>query len=216
MPDGTSPNDTVLSVVPPSELHYVLGITNKLYDVLNERLIENKCGITAEDWSKPLNLPRSEHHGGQFTGDQCVKLLENTKALNTLLKIADSMSVGGPIAKALAAFNEVRKSCFGQTCSASYKLDIEKFAYAYLDVKIPVTVKVHCVCVHVSQFLELHPGKGLGWWSEQAIEHLHSNFENFYAICKYYRNVEHPEFPNSFMKAIVSYCSLHEGDETSD
>ena len=99
---------------------------------------------------------------------------------------------------------------------SSYKDDIEKFAYAYLDVKIPVTVKVHCVCVHVSQFLELHPGKGLGWWSEQAIEHLHSNFENFYARCKYYRNLDHPEYPNSFMKAIIAYDSLHEGDETAE
>jgi len=216
MPEGTSLDDTVLSVVPPSELHYVLGITNKLHDLLDERLKENECGITAEDWSKPLNCPRSEHHGGQFTGEHCVKLLENTKALKALLKTANCLSVGAPIGKALDAFNAVRKSCFGQTCAASYKTDIENFAYAWLDLKTPIIVKVHVVCVHVPQFLELHPGKGIGVWNEQAAEHLHSNFENFYARCKYYRNIDHPEYPQSFQKAIVAYDSLHEGDETSD
>jgi len=216
MPEGTSPEATVLSVVPPSELHYVLGITNKLYDLLDERLKENDCTITAEDWSKPLNCPRSEHHGGQFTGEHCVKLLENTKALYALLKTANCLSVGGSIGKALEAFNTVRKSCFGQTCSTSYKEDIENFAHAYLNAKAPITVKVHCTVVHVPQFLDLFPGKGLGVWSEQFAEHLHSDFENFYARCKYYRNPEHPEFPQSFLKAIIAYCSLHEGDETAD
>ena len=184
--------------------------------MLDERLKENDCTITAEDWSKPLNCPRSEHHGGQFTGEHCVKLLENTKALYALLKTANCLSVGGSIGKALEAFNTVRKSCFGQTCSASYKEDIENFAHAYLNAKAPITVKVHCTVVHVPQFLDLFPGKGLGVWSEQLAEHLHSDFENFYARCKYYRNPEHPEFPNSFLKAIIAYCSLHEGDESAD
>ena len=216
MPAGTSPEDTVLSVVPPSELHYVLGIVNKLYDLLDERLKENDCSITAESWSKPLNCPRSEHHGGQFNGEQCVKLLENTKALNALLKTANAMSVGGRIGKALEEFNAVRKSCFGQTCSPFYKIDIENFAHAWLNAKAPIIVKVHCTVVHVPQFLDMHPEKGLGWWSEQATEHIHSDLENFFARCKYHRNLDHPEFPNSFLKAIVSYCSLHEGDDTSE
>merc|ERR1711944_241223 len=95
MPDGTSPDATVLSVVPPSELHYLLGIVNKLYDLLDQRLKENECSITAEDWSKPLNCPRSEHHGGQFAGEHCVKLLENIKALKELLKMNNCLSVGG-------------------------------------------------------------------------------------------------------------------------
>ena len=153
---------------------------------------------------------------GQFNGEQCVKLLENTKALKALLKTASAEHVGGPIGKALEAFNVVRKSCFGQTCSASYKVDIENFAHAYLNAKAPITVKVHCTVVHVPQFLDMHPGKGLGVWSEQAVEHLHSDFESFYARCKYFRNPDHPEFPNSFLKAIIAYCSLHEGDESAD
>ena len=136
--------------------------------------------------------------------------------MRELLKTANCLSVGAPIGKALDAFNKVRKSCFGQTCSATYKADIEDFAYAWLDLRTPIIVKVHCVCVHVPQFLELHPGKGLGWWSEQATEHMHSDFENFYCRCKYYRNVDHPEFHKSFLKANIAYNSLHEGDETAD
>ena len=199
------------------ELHFLLGIVNKLYDLLGERLSENGCSITTESWSKPLNLIRSEHHGGQFTGENCVKLLENTKALNQLLKTAGALSVGGPIGKCLEAFNTVRKSCFGQTCSPTYKIDIQNFAHAYLDLKLPTIIpKVHCVVVHVPQFLELHPGKGLGFFSEQATEHIHSDFECHYSTCKYIRNLDHPEFPHSFQKAVVSYDSLHEGDESCD
>ena len=71
--------------------------------------------------------------------------------------------------------------------------------------------------IHVPQFLDLHPGQGLGAFSEQATEHLHSDLESFYQTCKYRRNVlTDPEFPQSFLKMIVAYNSSHEGDEGSD
>ena len=99
----------------------------------------------------------------------------------------------------------------------NFKEHIKAFAYAYLELKIPITPKVHCVIVHVPQFLALHPGLGLGHFSEQATEHLHSDLETFYQTCKYRRNVlTDPEFPQSFYKMCVAYNSKNEGDESSD
>ena len=126
------------------------------------------------------------------------------------------MNIGGSVVKTLDAFNEVRKSCFGQTCDPNYKEHIKKFAHAYLELKINITPKVHCVIVHIPQFLDKHPGQGLGKFSEQATEHLHSDLESFYQTCKYRRNIIDSEFPNSFLKMIAAYNSLHEGDESSD
>ena len=216
MPVGTSPSATVLSVLPPMELHLNLGIVNRLWDELDKRLRENNCSMTAKDWSDALNCFRSEYHGGTFQGEQCVKLLNNTAALRELLILNGAMHIGGQIVKVLEAFNDVRKSCFGQTCDPKFKEYIAVFAYAYVDLKISITPKVHCVIVHIPQFLALHPGKGLGFFSEQATEHLHSDLETFYSKCKYRRNLSDPEFPQSFSKMIIAYDSCHEGDETAD
>ena len=163
-----------------------------------------------------MNCFRSEYHGGTFQGEQCVKLLNNTAALRELLILNGAMHIGGQIVKVLEAFNDVRKSCFGQTCDPKFKEYIAVFAYAYVDLKISITPKVHCVIVHIPQFLALHPGKGLGFFSEQATEHLHSDLETFYSKCKYRRNLSDPEFPPSFLKMIIAYDSCHEGDETAD
>merc|ERR1712001_803612 len=143
-------------------------------------------------------------------------LLNNTAALKQLLRTHGAMIIGGKVVKALEAFNDVRKSCFGQTCDPQFKEYIKVFAYAYVDLKINITPKVHCVIVHIPQFLALHPGLGLGVFSEQAIEHLHSDLESFYEKCKYRRNLSDPEFPNSFLKMITAYNSCHEGDEDAD
>ena len=74
-----------LDLVPPMELHLMLGVVNDLYDHLDKQLEENNCPITANDWSAPLGLKRLHYHGGQFNGNQCKKLLSNTKILEETL-----------------------------------------------------------------------------------------------------------------------------------
>ena len=52
------------------------------------------------------------------------------------------------VVETLQAFNEVKKSCFGQTVANDFKISISKFAEAY--DKLSVTPKVHAVLVHIS------------------------------------------------------------------
>ena len=53
----------VLDLVPPMELHLMLGVVSKLYDGLDDRLKRNRSSFAANDWAAPLGLARSGHYG---------------------------------------------------------------------------------------------------------------------------------------------------------
>ena len=206
--DGTT---LVLDVLPPMELHLLLGVVNGLYDHLNDKLLEKNCSISAKNWSEPLGLKRSEHHGGQFNGNDCVTLLTHTQSLEKLLGSVKA-TFARPIVNVLQAFNEVKNACFGNTLKANYKLAIKNFAYAYMLLGIRVTPKVHSIFVHVPQFLEKHQssGKGLGYWSEQASEAVHKDFENIWSGSSYKRAMSHKDYPQQLLKCVVTYNSRHQ------
>ena len=54
----------ILDLVPPMELHLLLGLVNRLYDKLDEVLEKYERNVRAKDWSDQLNVTRREYHGG--------------------------------------------------------------------------------------------------------------------------------------------------------
>ena len=179
-----------LDLVPPMELHLMLGIVNNLYDHLDKQLIENHCSITANDWSDTLGLKRLHYHGGQFNGNQCKTLLSNTRTLEEILHKAGAYSIRKPVLQVLEQFNKVRKSCFGRKLNADYHVQIEIFSDLYLALGKSVTPKVHAIFLHIPQFLEQNKNlqKGLGYWSEQASETVHSDFDSLWIGSSYKRD----------------------------
>ena len=61
----------VIDLLPPMELHIMLGITNDIYDFLKQQLDGNECSTATRAWSDSLGLDRSSYNGGQFNGNQC-------------------------------------------------------------------------------------------------------------------------------------------------
>ena len=180
IPGTTDDSTLVLDLVPPMELHLMLGIVNGLYDYLDMQLKKNQCAVTVTDWSTGLGLKRSKYHGGEFNGNQCKTLLANTKSLKNILQNAGAYTIGEPVLLSLEQFNNVVKSCFGRELKKDYLVHIENFADCYLALGKNVTPKVHAVFVHVPQFLQRHRDlkKGMGYWSEQASESVHSYFDS--------------------------------------
>ena len=73
--------------------------------------------------------------------------------------------------------------CIGQELLPDYDLTIERFMELYRNLDTPlgdhfsVTPKLHILEVHVLDFLERQKSlgngdKGLGWYAEQASEHV--------------------------------------------
>ena len=116
-------------------------------------------------------------------------LLGNTETLKHILHSAGAYSIGEPVLQTLEQFGKVVKSCFGRKLNKDFQVQIERFADLFSALDKSVTPKVHTVFVHVPQFLERHMNfqKGLGYWSEQASESVHSDFDSLWVRSSYKR-----------------------------
>ena len=226
MPLCDDPDSTlVLDLLPPMELHILIGIVNDLYDILEEILEKIKSSVSAKDWSLGmLSLKRPRLHTGQFQGNQCRDLLKNIHKLEQMLMEAGAYNPCKPILAAFQAFNEVKKACFGMELHPNYREHIKNFYNAFLnlmdyckslDIKLNVTNKVHAVFAHIHQFLERQKARGLNfglsYWSEQASECVHKDFESLWTGSSYKRERIHPEYSSHLLNCVVTYNSRHVG-----
>lgn len=97
---GDDPQTTILDIIPPPELHLMLGATNHIFDALNE----NWGGNQAYNWGLKHNITRVDYHGGSLDGNNCKRLLEKAELLKE--ELPDYLKA---FAEALVAFNNVRK-----------------------------------------------------------------------------------------------------------
>ena len=202
-------NHQVIDVLPPMELHLLLGVLNNIYNHLDSSLKSSNCSITAADWSIPIGLTRSEHYGGQYNGNQCLKLLKSLDQLESLLKREGAVEAGQPALHALQAFYQVVQSCFGDGLELNFQEKINEFGTCYLKLGLPVTPKVHAILVHVPQFLTRNSKqkKGLGYWSEQASESVHHDWDALWG--DYKRPITHKEYKDKLLACAIRYNSRH-------
>ena len=137
----------VILLVPPPELHLLLGPVNTLYDELTKEWPQ------AEEWSTKLNIKREEYHGGKFNGNDSRKLIKNLSVLKEIaptpsLRIQDFIAT-------YDAFNDVVTACYGKNLATNYIDKINTFRQAYRKLRINVTPKVHAVFHHIPSFVTL-------------------------------------------------------------
>ena len=59
-----SDSTAVLSLIPPMELHFLLGIVNLLYDLLDKLFVANEFTLRAKVWSGKIGVKQPKQHGG--------------------------------------------------------------------------------------------------------------------------------------------------------
>ena len=186
----------VLLVVPPPELHLMMGTVNHLFHNLE------KVWPGATAWLDTCHVKRGDYHGGAFEGNDCRTLLKKVSKLReicprTFNKFAD----------AFESFDKVVKSCFGSELSPGYVDNIREFTDKFKKLDISVTPKVHAVMHHVEEFCEIK-GKGLGPWSEQTSESIHHDFNECWK--KYFlKDMDREEYPDRILNAVRMYNGLH-------
>jgi hypothetical protein len=195
-------DDLVLTCLPPSELHLLLRVTNKLYDELQSLSAE-----VANKWTEALGLTRPKMHSGEFNGNMCKRLLNHTSKLQEIAAEAGRSEEVYPYVKTFKAFNEVTSSCFGEKLSTDFVDLIQKFQEAYLELNISVTTAVHVVFKHVPQFCQL-VDTGLGQFSEQASESVHYDFNHMWEKSGKVSLV-HAAYGSNLLQAIIRYNGRH-------
>ena len=185
----------VIHLLPPPELHLMTGPVNTMFNGLDS------IWDDSEVWLKSCNVKKTDYHGGQFTGNDCRKLLKN------VAKIPNPTGMVKNYADAFTAFNDVVSSCYGDELQGDYVSMISSFATAYNRLGINITPKVHAVVFHVAEFCSF-TGRGLAPWSEQTGEALHHDFaktwENFFV-----RDMENPVYADHLLRAVCSYNGQH-------
>ena len=199
-------NVLVLDVIPPMELHLMLGVVNRLYDYLDKALEESASSIKAKDWADLLYIERRHYHGGQFIGNHCSKLLDEVDILEQLL-IESGAYIGIPYVEAFRKFKIVKDMCFGYHLYEGYDTAVKNFKTAYLNLDIPVSLKVHIVFDHIVQFCEKY-STGLGLFSEHALESSHYNFKPFWEK-SYKVAMNHPIYGQKILDSVHMYNALH-------
>jgi hypothetical protein len=129
-------DDDVLEVVPPPELHLMLGAVNHMWTGMEAEFPE-----ICRNFARKLNIERESFHGGSFNGNSCKKILKKTDVLRELGSIECLKFVD-----AFKAFNDVVHSCFGNELHENYNTTIDNFKKAYLDLGLSVTTRVTHFC----------------------------------------------------------------------
>lgn len=155
--------ETIINLIPPPELHLMIGITTTLFNALNKKEPE-----LCHSWIEKCNI-KMDHYGA-FNGNASRKLLKNVKILKDLAPENKFIPL-------FHLFDRIVHACFGEDLDANYSLLILQFSKQLDDLKIKITPKIHILLFHVPEFVEL-TGKALGFYSEQASESVHHAYKN--------------------------------------
>ena len=133
--DDDTNTTPVISILPPPELHLLMGPVNKMYTELENVWPESEL------WLIACNVKKEVYHSGKFAGYESRKLLMYVDRLEALsLPISCEKFI-----TAFKSFNEVVSSCFGQDLKDNFWRTINTFSRDYMKLKINVTPKVLAV-----------------------------------------------------------------------
>lgn len=181
-------NKLVILLLNIPSLHILIGLVGKFHNHI-AKLEGPQSQEFAKMFLTEAKIKTTIKKGvASFEGNQSRKYLQRIDTMEELLTKDNSMlkytkDQIGLCITALRTFDLVVTACFGQTLDASngdYKDLIREFSGQYRAIdNLSVTVKMHCLEVHVQQFLDMKGDgeKGLGYWSEQSYEAVHHHFK---------------------------------------
>lgn len=193
----------ILDIFCPPELHLYTGSVNYLVEYLIK--------LTPHDYILDIlkQNVRKGYMGSSFEGNQCSEIMGMIDQLQSTIQ----RNLGAACALACApVFHTLRKlklviaAAFSKSLDPDYKNIISEFEKAYRELCIPVTPKVHIIFTHVVQWCERYQ-TGLGRYSEQASESLHSDFIHFWE--NYSTGIDHPDFGERLKSAVIAYNGRH-------
>ena len=195
----------VLKITPPPMLHILLGVFNHIWK--NMENISELHKQVLHDFAIRHNCIKESYWGKTFEGNECTKLMNNIAADDKLFYNLPNIKTH---ITALKIFNNLRIQMFGMTLHHGWKNTLAEFEQSYKKIpNISKPPKIHILLCHCCQFLKLYgQNKGLGFYSEQTGETVHSKFESIFSKYKI-KNIHSEKYGNRLRKAVVDFSSIH-------
>ena len=193
-------NARILDLIPPPQLHLFLGGVNTLF-----KNMEKEFSQISLIWAKNCKVEKKIVNGApSFEGNSCNKLLNKVDVLRSL---ANQYCINClKYVKAFEKLKMVVDACFSIDLDPNFDVYIDEFKQSYMDLKIPVTPKIHSIFFHVRDFCK-EKEKGLGFFTEQAVESIHHDFKENWKNFKV--PITHPEYSERLLRTVCVYNSLH-------
>ena len=167
-----------------------------------------------DEWmsSPGVNISRTVYHGSaSFVGNMAHKFIKKVDSLAAKLRQSlspDKVAVAEKYILAFRQLGEFVKSCFGQELMPGYIDDIAKFMITYRAIKISIPLKVHLLESHAVDFLKMkNEERGLGYYSEQAMESMHKELKSEWGADKV--DVKHPKYGENLKRTVVRINGKH-------
>ena len=205
------PSQKVIELLNPPELHCLTGVVGKLMFAIEMfGFLEKDDGQECvNNFLLQENIKKCVYQGSQsYEGNQARKILDKIESLENLLNLQDQEKLNIEFVfksiDCLKLFRKVVISCFGQLIEGNFEMYIEEFGKSYRSLGISVTLKVHIVERHIVPFLKMKGNvRGLGFWSEQAMEAAHSKFRKEWENTKVHEN--HSNFGEKLFKTVLRF-----------
>ncbi|XP_047138848.1 uncharacterized protein LOC124814833 [Hydra vulgaris] len=171
------PDTLIQHLVPPPELHILIGIVTTLGCLL----LDLWPGF--DIFLKNSGVLQRGYQGRGWDGNNSNQILKCVDELErvVLYEYPDLL----PIVQCLKDLKIVKDSCFGRTLELGHQQAILKFKNSFLSAqeiadilgkKLSISWKVHILLCHVQPFVEHHKC-GLSKFAEQCGESVHSKFK---------------------------------------
>ncbi|CAH0560526.1 unnamed protein product [Brassicogethes aeneus] len=195
----------IIDIVISPELHLLIGIVNHLV----KHMLSSSFQNISLAWIKACNVSRDVRYGDQpcFAGNSCKTLLDNIDKLRSMCNRINIACLDF-----VTCFDYLKKvvdSCFLNELDPNYQMYINQFKTTYLNLNISVTpwfAKVHAVFYHVAESCK-KTGRGLGYYSEQAMESVHHDFNELWKRFKV--DINNARYGCQLLKAVSQYNSFN-------
>lgn len=192
----------ILDVMPPPELHLLMGGVDKLHTHLE------KCNAgIASKWALQCHVEKKFTNGGKhsFEGKACKLLLKNVDKLQQICESEGNIMCTKYV-DTFRKFGVVVDDCFSLELKSNFQQHIEDFRKSYESLEISVTPKIHAIFHHVEQSCTKHQ-RGLGFFAEQSTESVHHDYNNKF------KNYKVPQISDNYwpktLRSVCSYNSSH-------
>lgn len=157
-------------------------------------------------WAKECSVFQVDIYRGTlgFQGNSCEILLSNVDKLRRICNRVDIRCLN--FVDTFEEFKKVVDSCFSVNLKADYINNFDSFEKSFKDLDIFITSKVHTTIFHVKEFCQIY-GLGLGYFSEQAFESLHHDFNKTWGNFKVHSTNVH--YGDELPRSVCVYNGRH-------
>ncbi|XP_047143844.1 uncharacterized protein LOC124817603 [Hydra vulgaris] len=196
-------------IVPPPELHIMMGVVDKLCTLLLY------VWPAFKNWLKKHYILMRGYHGVGFDGNNANRFLSLLDVLERDVTITAAINIL-PINDCLRILSLIKSAVFGLELGTDISVKIEDFKSSFFslqlcikdifDYNLTVSWKIHFLVCHILPIVEQN-NTSLGNYAEQCGEAVHYKFKKTWV--NYKRTIGHKNYAEKKLKSAIVNFNLN-------